>query len=413
MPLSKHFYSLDEVQAALFYSASRYDAKEAMFWCKEMIDSGCIGEAISTLFESWMFHKGHLPWLVSAWTTLRSEELTEDAILQSVYQLCSCRMKDHSLWNILALTGEEVDRVTPKTPALPLPLSKICPKELYFLRAVHQGKARSAWWISQHMDLERLWWLIEWFHTHVLHKSTVHLDALKGYEDLLGYKSDEYDAIVRCCAVLSCVPRHHSMATQPTQPMAAQLMATQPMPSDIKDAVASWKKLDGRKARRIYSIPTVCLYGTTQRGNMKWSQHNLVQLYQVEMYLMGCPFWDTALSEYAIIENDKIIWNSEETRCAFYQRYFPDDIPDEWTLAEKKKSHGDGVLGPTEQVTLCKYARSNFSSLSRLAWGSGAAALIALGKRSVDDCALTNVVCSRVFPLDMRLLAPVHKRCKV
>ena len=34
----------------------------------------------------------------------------------------------------------------------------------------------------------------------------------------------------------------------------------------------------------------------------KWTQNNLTQLYDVEKYLVGCPFWDEALTEYADID---------------------------------------------------------------------------------------------------------------
>ena len=400
MPLSKHFYALDEVQAALFYTAGRYDAKEALFWCKEMIDSGCIGEAISTLFESWLWHKGPLciTWLIRAWTTLRSSELSADSILESVYQLCSFKKKDHSLWNILTLSSSSVDQVTPKTPLLPD--ENMDDKEVYFLRAIHQGKARSAWWISHYIESERVWWLVEWYLIHVRCADSSYLEALKGYEDLLGYRSDEYDTIIRCCAILS----------------ACVTLLNDSIPiidSKMKLEIEEWKTLDGCKARRIYTIPTACLYGVTQRGNMKWSQHNLVQLYNVEAYLIGCPFWDEALADYAIIVNEKIKWNTDELREAFYQKYFPDDIPDEWTLAEKKKSHGDGILGPSDKVTLAKYARIHFSGQSRLAWSTMKTAQAQLEKRENQECILSNVADCGHAPFVESLIKPVHKRIRI
>lgn len=405
MPLSKHFYSLDEVQAALFYTAGRYDAKEAIFWCKEMIDSGCIGEAISTLFEAWIWHKGpfYNAWLLEAWTALRSDELSENAILLSVYQLCSFKKKDNSLWNILALSSHEVDRVTPRTPPLPLPIDEMDKKELYFLRAIYQGKARSAWWISHYLETERVWWLVEWVYTHVNHDTHIEnwLNALKGYEDLLGYRSDVYDTIIRCYAILY-------VCTKPSKQHAPLIMEDR-----MTNAIEEWKKLDGRKSRRIYTIPTACLYGRTHRGNMKWSQHNLVQLYHVEPYLVGCPFWEEALSSHATITNEKICWIYEKDREAFYQAYFPDDIPDEWSLVEKKKSHGDGVLGPTDKVTLARYARIHFSGPCRLAWSTTKEALQQIEKRDNQDCDISNIIDGIIFPFDPALLKPVHKRTKI
>jgi hypothetical protein len=78
------------------------------------------------------------------------------------------------------------------------------------------------------------------------------------------------------------------------------------------------------------------------------------------MELSG-PFWD----EHK--------WTTEEEREAFYDRFFPDP-PDEWTLAEQQRSHGDGILsdsGPSGSdigCTMEKYARLFLSHTSRLAW---------------------------------------------
>ena len=99
---------------------------------------------------------------------------------------------------------------------------------------------------------------------------------------------------------------------------------------------------------REYAIPTHLIYGTTLRGRMNWSQHNFIQLYNFEKYIK-CPFWDI------VIDDD------------FYETYFPNDIPDEWTLPEKEKSHGKGILAPNEKISIWKYSRNFMSNTSRLA----------------------------------------------
>jgi len=409
MPLSRHFYALDEVQAALSYTTSRYDAKETLFWCQEMIASGCIGECISTLFESWMWHKGPfaLSWLLHAWATLQSNELSEDAILLSAYQLTS-RKKDHSLWNMLVLSNDLPDRVTPKTPPLLKSLlESLNEKELYFLRAIYQGKARSAWWISRYMSKLRVWELLTHYVTTSMYAASyrVCFEALQGYEHLLGYRSDEYDEIVRCMAVLSAC-----LSSEKQKESFITLSST--IDVRMNACIEDWRLHVGRKANRSYAIPTACLYGRTQRGNMQWSQHNLVQLHCVETYILGCPFWEEALLEYGVIHEKDIQWTSDARREAFYQRYFLDDIPDEWTLLEKKKSHGDGVLGPTEQVNLLKYVRTHLSGASAYAWNTTKKVHAALEKRLLVECDPSSVVSFDIINIvDESLLEPIHKRC--
>lgn len=365
MSLSKHFYSLDEVQAALSYCSTHHKTTESLFWCHELIQSGCSSEAISILFESWLWHVGpfRLAWLIDAWNTLGSDEVQDTSILLSAYQLSSLPQHDHSLSTILLLRLVQrdtiPDRITRKTPAV---LPSDDEKECYFIRSLFQGKARSAWWISSYLPIPRVWEVLSWYIQHILlnpHYSTC-LGALQTYEKLLGYRSEEYDIIVRCMAILMC-------CLSPAQ----QHRSFQPLPlpsSSIPDTLAQWNSTLRLRRGRVYSIPTACLYGNTIRGHYKWSQHNKIQLYHIEKYWVGCPYWEEVVSKYASICEGTIQWNSEDDRERLYDEVFSDGIPDEWDHLEKKKSHGEGVLGPTESVTLKKYVTRFLSQSSRLAW---------------------------------------------
>jgi len=358
MPLTRHLYSVDEVHAALKYATTRNDATETLFWCRELLLSGFVSEAISTLFEAWVWHKGpfSLSWLLLA-TSLSSDEVSEECILQAAYSLSRIpyTQRDNSLWNILALTSssEMPERVTPKSPPL-LPSTE--EKEQFMIRAMYQGKAYSAWWMSLHLSSDRVWELVRWYACHLTEHSDsyrVSLDMLLHYDSLLGYFTEEYDTVIRCLAVLS-------VCLSPSQ------------------QAQSWKKVSvgehkngwptGTRASRIYSIPNACLYGETRRGCMKWTESTVSTLNQLvhASFWEGCPFWEEAVSAY----QEKGKWTSEEAKEAFYVRYFPDDVPDEWSKAEKEKSHGAGLLGPTECPMMLKYVRSFLSSWARLAWNT-------------------------------------------
>jgi hypothetical protein len=408
-PLTRHFYSTDEVHAALQYASHRVEYQETLFWCKELLCSGYVAETISTLFESWLWHRGpfHLQWLVEAWNNLAGDEITEDAILLSAYQLSSCTQRDHSLWNIVVVTLEDngiPDHVTPRSPSsFPSDDSK----EMYFIRAIYQRKSRCAWWISRHFTEDRLWWLLEWYVTHIVSKTlttseqySICFKALQQYEQLLGYRSAEYDVIVRCLAVISlCAP-----------------VNTKPLPSVINSRYISslheWDQCEGHIERRIYSIPSACLYGITYRGSIPWSQQSN-GLHNVEREIIGCPFWEEALSEYGSIDKHGTIqWKSDDATESFYNKYFPDDIPDEWTKKEKQKSHGDGVLGPDEKITLLKYAKLHLSKGCRLAWYTTDAIHLILNKNINTDCnpsAIVNLFKPPVDVLDSDLV-PRRKR---
>jgi len=345
MPLSRHFYVVDEVHAALSYRTTGCDCAETLFWCQELLLSGYASETISTLFESWLWYKGSfsLSWLITA-ERLACDEVTEDDIRLAAYQLSSRACSDHSLWNILVLTamGREPERLTAKAPPY-LPSDS---HESYMVRAMFQGKAYSAWWMSRHLSDTRVWSLLRWYAVHncpvYAERYVAALELLERYETLLGYSSPEYDVIVRCLAVLSLCLNAEQQAE------SWRVLPAEIGPLEIKSG-------------RGYAIPTACLYGNCARGCMKWTESTVRQLGELEREMGDCPFWEEALMAYDL---------SSDSREDFYERYVP-DIPDEWSAAEKQKSHGDGVLGPTEKVRLAKWARRFHTA--RLAWNTTSA----------------------------------------
>jgi len=359
MSLSRHFYALDEVHSALQYSSTRNDRAETLFWCNELLRSGCVSETISTLLESWLWNKGPfcLSWILHAFSTLGGDECSEEDVLLSAYQLsCVSYLKrDHSLWSILALHALNVpcDRVGPKT--IPHPFTD--DREIYLIRAIVQGRAYCAWCMTQQMEWDRVLSILTWYTSCTSLKTC--LRYFEEYEKLLGYRTPEYDTVFRCLTVIM-ICLSPSQQEESFRPLPSTLDATS------KSQIDHWNSLLGTKAR-VYSIPPSALYGRTLRGRMRWTQSTASQLNDIEPHLLGCPFWEEAISEYGTLKST-ILWNSDDDREAFYQRYFPDDIPDEWTKYEKSKSHGEGILGPKESLTMVKYARSYLSKWSRFAW---------------------------------------------
>jgi len=413
MPLSRHFYDLDEVQSALLYTTSRNQQQDSLFWCKELLLSGCISETISVLFRSWLWNTGamRLEWLIDAWNTLASNELSEDNILLSTYNLASTE-RDNSLWNILILTIQDPqkmpDRISNKFP-IGITTNNIYEK--YFIGALYQGKARSAWWISQYIDDTITWDLLVQFinnvHTSNKQKYLICIDALKNYEQLLGYTSPEYDIIIRCCAVIIvCINKKKQDCS-------------------FKEFVKEFDKYDlqfleelnsniGTKRRRSRKIPKDCLYGTTVRGISKWSQNTYAQLNNFEKHLFGCPYWDDILLKYSTNNNGNIVWLSCDLQESFYNEYFPDDIPDEWNKNDKNISHGDGILAPTELPSIYKYSRNFMSKMPYFAWGTVKTVNKFLESLIDTDCNVENVLKYYVRPTtlskeDLKKLEPVKK----
>lgn len=417
MVLSRHFYSLDEVQAALLYTTSRNIISESLFWSQELILSNCASETISTLFQSWLWNTGvmRLGWLVDAWKTLASEELSEDDILLNTYRLTTINHinRDNSLWNILVLIAQNPDKMPDSiTRKIPSVIPSDDKKEIYLVCAIFQGKAQSAWWIAQYIQEERVWELLdliaENIHTNYTSQYKICLEALKNYDKLLGYRSDEYDIITRCVSVLMmCITVQQQEKS--FKPLASEI------DSDNLKTLDEWSKSIGRRERRVYQIPNACLYGITLRGRMKWSQNNLTQLYDIEKHLVGSPCWDEILIEYADISDPKnIVWHSDDKMEEFYDKYFPQDWPDEWNKKDQLKSHGDGILGPNDKPNIAKYSRNFLTKIPHLAWNTNKLVNSYLETLDISDCSLERIIEYYKQPKalseeDLKKLRPVRK----
>ena len=379
MMLTRHFYDLEEVHAALAYSTTRHDPVESVFWCQELILSGFASEALSTLVEAWLWQKGPfaLSWIESAFDRLGGDELLSEDLLLAAYQLTTCPMRDHSLWNILVLLvqGKEAE------PIRPYPgYSRSLSSEQYFLGAIKQGRAYEACWMSRHLPIARVWELLSREYPSL---SRI-LGLLPHYDRLIGYRSPEYDHLFRFLAILSCC------LSEPLLEMSQKPLL--PMHPSHKDTIQLW--VVGRMAYRRYSVSVMCLYGRTQRGRIKWSQSTVG--YLTPDHLEGCPFWEEA----GIMD------------AAFYKQYFPDDIPDEWSKAEKEKSHGAGVLGPTESIRMAKWARLHLNGVARLAWSYRPLVRTFLEQSSYSDCdpASIAMLMRPPSPIPSSLLTPVYRR---
>jgi len=355
MPLTRHFYSSEEVFSSFLYTTSKGVAKESVFWCFELIQSGYATEAISLLFESWVWHYGafSIGWFNRMWKRLGQQEVSSDDLLEEAYQLCQLSIRDHSVWNIFSRQlynpSEGYDRVTFRSPPS---FPSADTKEIYFIRAIYQHKTSAAWWIAQWISKNRFLYLLEWYCKHILEESArsdikQFFESITNYELLLGYSHDGYDRVSHLLMLMSLC-----LTSKQREKSCRSIVLSSP----VSEWSIEWSQLLGRKAARIYSIPYYGLYGTWGRGRMIQTKDTMNQLFDMEKGVLSCPFWDEALTGKGYEE---------------WEEYFPDDLPDEWTRSEKEKSHGSGILRVNEKVSLWGYTKRYMMGRSYLAWNHG------------------------------------------
>jgi hypothetical protein len=120
----------------------------------------------------------------------------------------------------------------------------------------------------------------------------------------------------------------------------------------LRQCPFSWTEYDaslGRKSARRYSIPTMAIHADTTRGRLPATETNIETLRNPVPYLPeGCAYWCTVLqtTKGVKIKDGAVVFANAATKERFYAAHFPDDIPDEWSVADRQLSHGDGFVVP-------------------------------------------------------------------
>ena len=76
------------------------------------------------------------------------------------------------------------------------------------------------------------------------------------------------------------------------------------------------------------------------------------ELNNIEILLTNQQIYEEIIDKFGTYEN--FVDDASEYE-AFVDSYFPNDIPDEWSLKEKEKSHGIGVNQKSDTPSIRKY----------------------------------------------------------
>jgi hypothetical protein len=121
---------------------------------------------------------------------------------------------------------------------------------------------------------------------------------------------------------------------------------------DYKKQIKLWNGLLGKRKRRIYQIPKDCLYGRTYRGTLTHQQSNINELYDAQQLLEGQQIYEDFIHIYDSFKDFK---KRDKDYESFMDWYFPDDVPDEWSLEDQKKSHGNGINQNSDTPFIRRY----------------------------------------------------------
>ena len=317
MALTRNLYREDEVIAALRQSIIAGNVDAALFWTQEGIESDMDVRIFQTLLSVWLQCVGlqNIHWLGWLVESLRSD-LDEETILSLVTELARSP-KDSSVFALEVLglhqTPEVPDHVG--TFTLPLALQGLTPVETTFAKAVLQGKTEFAWalagplWTNERADT--ILWEIQ--PAVVLNQIHVVLEPIW---------SDEFVWPFRALSVLMACSKRDFGSLQ-----------LAPLPKASTEHMGAWNARKGMRMRerRQLSIPSECLFWFTERGSMHPSETTETELMGgLRVALAKSPFWE-----------DK----------SNFDEFMTSDIPDEWSSAARRVSHGAGVLRANDELT--------------------------------------------------------------
>ena len=343
MPLTRHLYAEDEVVAALQFCVLRGRTKEAVFWCEELLYSNGVEHLLKALRQVWLcgFGIGALSWFRHFCAAAEKDELDMDELVGLVIWLCRLGLKGRKDITYLILAGptkgaeQAAFCITPKG---------LTGAQAYFVACVKQGRTISAWRALGHIDVGTLRIAAEKKHKEA---------GIEACDLLVEYPSLTIAAL--------CLPVGE-LAARLNDPLLGTL-------SEVEAARAEWEPLIGRRARRQYPIPHECLYWLTERGSKtvyETSEKLLRGSLERPEKLWGSTYWDSVADT---VGGWEAVREEPEVRMAFYDQYFPDDTPDEWSTAEREKSHGRGAVQPGAVPSAERFLRSWFGKLpSAVIW---------------------------------------------
>lgn len=312
---SKHLYELEDVAAAYLYYTCEGNAQQAVYAAKELHDSG----------------EHELLWnlLTLAWL------LKNPADPSQAQRLAAFASHDVESFVLLLLEPTHALPAVSDSPSLPMPpkpSSVTLPESWRPLPAAYTTEQSATLYKAIKYSLRKKFaehasYLIQ---CH-LSENTLSMSSLLRHLGTPKQLTDLLETTVFTPLALRIV--EHACAALVAEP------STQPLSKQYK-SLWNTKLPNGRSGRRLV-IPGTAL--ATWRLKAKPASR-----------LMGVPllvteetaanYWADAVKKHNIsADGHELLFADDAQTEAFYETYFSEDIPDEWSVAERSKSHGQTV----------------------------------------------------------------------
>jgi len=356
--LTLHLYRVQEVLASLRNALTKHNYKETLFWALELYDSDVLSESLEMLFGLWFDLYGIPSWklLVPLYEIQKTGELERDKFIHLIMAWSQEKSRDSTLVQLL-VRGLK----TPTGWVPTFPHSATYHNETEAINdCLQRGKLLEAWIFARSMLPEDQWILVKQF---------VESTGIQSKRDAVALLSElKYGDPIQRRAAAFCVACLNEKRWTPTQiPLDHNSFGLQ---LETVRLMQLWNENDTLRSQRIFAVRPEAITYVCQRSSLSTQASTEEDIMEnLEATLWESPYWKEIMKEYVLELEDGFSWASSNHKEGFYDTYFiyPGDIPDEWSIADREKSHGRG-LGKSELVAkrqyLCSSILRNTKTLS-------------------------------------------------
>ena len=317
--LTIHLYRRDEVLASLRWAIITNNYTETAFWGLELYDSNMEEDVLSMLTTLWFTHIGFgsfkslekirdidltdreswVGYLISAWTRVKVHDST-------AFHLLIRGASEPTTWIPTFAHSKEYTSVTEA-----------------FEDCLSRGKIEEAWLLGRALKTSEQWLTLE--------------KLANG----LG-RSRELDILRRSLEDCEARAATHVLVTLDDTMWSAAMkdLDMRELPVELGTAINDWDNEDSPRKRRVFKIRPEAILFITERSSKPMNVSCQTDLMDNLLEnLKGSTYWSAVLENF--MAGDK--WLSDDSKEDFYDTFFPDDIPDEWSEADREKSHGRGL----------------------------------------------------------------------
>jgi hypothetical protein len=321
--LTKHLYRIDEVISSLRWAILTKNLQESAFWTLELCESNYEQDCIELLEHIWIHHIGFGSWfaLRLIQSIYEEGEISKEIMVQIACSFARLKRPDSTVFHLL-LRGATTNESVPKFPH-----SKEYVKiEDAVVDCLKRGKLTEAWLLGRGLTVESQWELLK------------ELATKKG-------RNDELEVIRELAASererLAC--SYVLVHLDQVKWLESQIPIENNLPIEVYDAINEWSaETSMRKRRNMKPKPEGIMYLTRRSEQSVYeSSEPEIQL-GLEKTLLESEYWSEIMGYY--MKDGK--WKTSLDKETFYEKFFAQDIPDEWSLVDREKSHGRGLGKP-------------------------------------------------------------------